>query len=241
MRNLEGSRMKIVESARTARGLYTLLEAATYARIHPQTLGNWIYGTLSCDPLRPAMIPKDEGGKFLTFVEFVEALAIRNLRRTYNVPFQRIREAINEARTKYGVEYPFARQDHKIFRVGKDLHIVLSGEEHPVGLSGKDRAQESLRPCLEPFMRDVEWNPQKMASAYIAYRYPVQDKNIIIRMRPDMCFGSPLVEGTGHTAETLWRAALAEGSYQKAAEYYEVDCDSVVAACRYCDELQLAA
>ena len=233
--------MKLEETVRTASGLYTVAEAAVYARMHPVTLGTWLYGNTTHAPLRQAQISKEEGGKFLTFIEFVEALAIRNLRKNYGVSFQRIREAIVEAKNKYGVDYPFANKDHKTYRVGRDLHILLKGEQHPIQLTGKEKGQESIRPCLEPFMHDLEWDARNTAAAYIAYRYPVQDRSIIIKMRPNLCFGAPIVEGTGYTAETLWKAALAEGSEQKVAEYYEVDCDSVVAACRYCEELEMAA
>jgi len=234
------SDMKIEESIKTASGLYTVAEAATYARMHVQTLNNWLFGGTAHDPLRGSQIPKEEG-KFLTFIEFIEALAIRNLRANYNISFQKIRAAVNEAKTKYNVDYPFANRFHKTYLIGKDLHIILAGEENPIQLTGKEKGQESIRACLEQFMHDLEWNPNNVAAAYIAYRYPAKDRSVIIKMRPNQFFGAPIVEGTGYTAETLWKAALAEGSEQKAAEYYEVDTDSVVAACRYCEELTLAA
>ena len=60
-------------------------------------------------------------------------------------------------------------------------------------------------------------------------------------MDPRYCFGDPVVEGTGYRAETLWRAALAEGSESKAAEFYEVDKNAVIAACRYCGDLGTVA
>jgi uncharacterized protein (DUF433 family) len=91
-------------------------------------------------------------------------------------------------------------------------------------------------------MRDLEWdNETQRAAAYVAYRYPNPGPNITIRMRPNHYFGAPVVDRTGYTAETLWRAAVAEGSFAKVAEYYEVGETSVMAACRYCEELQLAA
>jgi len=232
--------MKIEDSVRTASGLYTVVEAAAYARMHVQTLNTWPHGGTARLPLRGSLIPKDEG-RYLTFVEFVEALAIPNLRVNYKVSLQRIRQAINEAKEKYQIEYPFANKFHKTFLIGSDLHIILAGEQNPVQLSGRERGQESLRACLEQFMHDLEWDSQNSAAAYVAYRYPAKDRNITIKMRPSLCFGAPVVDGTGYTAETLWKAALAEGSEQKAAGYYEVDEESVIAACRYCEELNLAA
>lgn len=233
--------MKIEESVRSASGLYTVSEAATYARMHVRTLSNWLYGGTSVDALRRTQIPRTEG-RFLTFIEFVEALAIRNLRANYGVSFQKIRQGVNEAKEKFGIECPFADRFHKTYLVGEDLHIILRGEENPIQLTGREKGQESLRVCLEQFMHDLEWDAKNVASAYIAYRYPIQDGNpIMIKMRPTLYFGAPIVEGRGHTAETLWRAALAEGSEPKVAEYYEVDVNAVIAACRYCEEIKQAA
>jgi uncharacterized protein (DUF433 family) len=232
--------MILEESVRTAAGLYTLKEAADYARMHHRTLAGWMYGGTSISQLRPPQIPLTEG-KYLTFVEFVEALAIRNLRVNYDVPFQKIRQAVNEAKEKYGVEYPFSNKTHKTFLIKPDLHIRLGGGDL-VQLSGKDRGQTSMKVCLEQFMHDLEWDATETANGYIAYRYPVQDQDpVIIKMRPGIYFGAPVVEGTGHTADTLWKAALAEGSMEKVAEYYEVNANSVIAACRYCEEIKQAA
>lgn len=232
--------MKIEETVSASSGLYTMAEAAMYARIHPKTLNNWLYGNKGRGALRQSIIPKDEG-KFLTFLEFVEALAIRNLRKNYNVPLQRIRDAIEHAKRAYNIDYPFANRDHQTFRIGNDLHIILKGEETLIQLSGKGKGQESMRPCLEQFMYDLEWDESAMACAYVAYRYSADKRNIKITMRPTQYFGTPIVEGTGYSALTLWEAALAEGSEKKVAEYYEIDTDSVIAACRYCEGLQMAA
>jgi uncharacterized protein (DUF433 family) len=102
--------------------------------------------------------------------------------------------------------------------------------------------QEGMTVCLQQYMHDFEWDAADSLKAYVAYRHPVNGQRIInVKMNPAICFGAPLVGDTGYTAETLWRAALAEGSEQKTAEYYEVEREAVVAACRYCEEIRLAA
>ena len=50
-----------------------------------------------------------------------------------------------------------------------------------------------------------------------------------------------MVKGTGYTAETLYRAAVQEGSTGRAAELYEVEVQAVDAAYRYWDRLRMAA
>jgi uncharacterized protein (DUF433 family) len=234
--------LKIEDAVKESRGLYTVVEVARYARMSVPRLNYWLYGDRAHSALHPPKILRTEG-KWLTFLEFVEVLAVRTLRNQYHFSFQKIRAAVKEARETYGVEYPFANKDHQTFIVGNDLHIQLMGAPSPVGLTGKDKKQQSLRPCIEPFMDFLEFDEKKTAMAFIAYRYPIPNEGatVNIRMDPRYCFGEPVVQGTGYSADTLWRAALAEGSMAKAAEYYEVTVHDVQAACNYCAEIGMGA
>lgn len=230
--------MTIIESVKQDAGLYTLAQAALFARMPLNTLNYWHYGTKAREPLRESRIPKQDG-KFVTFLEFIEAVAIRSLRQERSVPLPKIREAIKEAQERYGIQYPFAQQLHKTVIVGRDIHILLGEEAAMVGLSGKDKAQNSFKPFLEPYMENIKYNAEKMACEFVAYRYGDGEK--IIKMNPRISFGEPVVGKTGYTAETLWKAAIAEGSIDKACQYYEVDRESVIAACNFWAGLPLAA
>jgi uncharacterized protein (DUF433 family) len=234
--------MRIIETVRSSGGLYTIPEAAKYARMPTATLTYWLYGDRVHTALRRAQIDTDEG-RYLTFLEFAEALAIRDLRANHHVSLPKIRQAIDEAKTTYKIDYPFANKKHRTYLIGKDLHITVTDELDLVQISGKGRGQKQMRPCLEQFMRDLEFDEKDTASAYTAYRWTPRKgkKEIIIRMNPAYCFGEPVVVGTGYRARTLWKAAVAEGSEKKAAENYDVDVDSVIAASRYCVEIEKAA
>ena len=133
--------MTIVETVKLDAGLYTLSQAAMFARMPFNTLNYWHFGTKSRQPLRDSEIPKQEG-KFVTFLEFIEAVAIRSLRTERFIPLPKIREAIKEAQDKYGIKYPFAQQVHKTVIVGKDIHILLGEDATMIGLSGRDKAQK---------------------------------------------------------------------------------------------------
>jgi uncharacterized protein (DUF433 family) len=232
-RNEKITGMRLVETITSASGLYTLSEASRFAGVHPATLQYWNYGTTGRKPLRDAEIARDEG-KFLTFYEFVEALAIKSLRVDKHASLQKIRAAIQEASEKYGIKYPFAQQNHRTVLIGGDFHIFLEIDA-PTGLTGKDRAQKSFRPCLEPFMEALRFDEKKMACEYIAYRFGAGDK--VIKMNPKFCFGEPMVSNTGYTAETLYKAAVAEGDYDRAAKFYDVEREYIVAACSYWEGL----
>lgn len=230
--------MQLLDTARRGIGLYTLAEAAAYAKIPLNTLAYWHYGRGNTLPLRPTLIEKDEG-RFVTFQEFVEAIAIRSFRVNYGISLPKIREAVSEAKSRYSLDYPFSDKRHRTYAIGKDLHIILEGEDAPIQLTGAHKRQISMRPCLEQFMRDLEFDTNNLAFRYIAYRYAHDSGLISITMTPNICLGAPLVGKTGYTAETLWRAAVAEGSENTAAELYGVREPEVMAACRYCEDIQI--
>ena len=210
-------------------GVYSVAEAARYARMPTATLNRWFFGTLSAAPMNRSGI-EDERNKRISFTDFVEALAIRSLRVDYGVPLQKIKEAIQNAREKHGIEHPFARKDHQTVLIDKDLHIFLKDlSDNPIGLTGKDLDQVSMKPCIEAYMKDLEYDADGMAHLYRAFAF----KNQEVVMNPQIRFGAPVLENSGYTAETLWRAAVAEGSIEKAAELYEVPIEAVEAAYRY--------
>lgn len=227
-----------LDAATKGSGVYTAAEAARYAKIPIATLNAWFFGTQKRQPLRRGAI-HDDGAKAVTFVEFVEALAIRALRIDHKISLQKIREAITTAKNEYGIDHPFAHKDHKTVLINQDLHIFLgSNEENPIGLTGKDRGQKSLKPCIEAYMMDLEFDENGLASIYTAYTH----NNTHVVLNPARQFGQPVVAENGYSAETLWRAAVTEGGFERAADIYEVTPEAVEAAYRYCNsELGMAA
>ncbi len=74
-------------------GLYTPAEAAHYARVPTALMVRWIHGNKQGDAVVTAELPNDIE-KTVTFVDFVQSLAIRAIRLHHRVPLQKIREAI---------------------------------------------------------------------------------------------------------------------------------------------------
>src|SRR5208337_5526414 len=95
-------------------GLYTLGEVAKYARIHPITVSRWFKGDNYCKKVFSL-----EDSKVITFLDFVQVLAVRNLRVHYRVKLQKIREAVDRASQEFGIDFPFARK-HTTFLFDKD-------------------------------------------------------------------------------------------------------------------------
>lgn len=221
-----------LQAATQGLGVYSVAEAARYARMPTATLSRCFFGTNVTEPMSRSGIT-DDGVKRISFTDFVEALAIRSLRADYGVPLPKIKEAIRNARDHYRIEHPFARQDHRTVLIGKDLHIFLKEDaENPVGLTGRDFGQKSMKPCIEAYMKDLDYDADGLAVLYRAFTFGDQE----IVLNPKVRFGAPIVTGVGYSAETLWRAAVTEGSIEKAAELYEVPVAAVEAAYRYWDQ-----
>lgn len=196
-------------------GLYTVQEAAWYARMHPATLHRWLKGNGVGD-----RVFQSEGDidRTINFLEFIQALAVRNLRIHYKVPLASIRNALNTAKEEFQIEYPFARR-HTTFLFGKNLWIRPDDETGSmVQISGKERGQTGMTSVIEPFMKDVSFDSAGLANRYTAF----QKNRCEIIMDPAVRFGEPLLQGCGYTPLALFEAAKAEGSVKNAASLYGV-------------------
>jgi uncharacterized protein (DUF433 family) len=218
------------------KGLYTPPEAAFYARIRTQTFNRWLYGNKSGD--RVITPERGEGAKAVSFLDFVQSLTIRsitNFASENRVPLQKLREAVEEARQRYGVEHPLAMQ-HKTFVFGNQIVIKAYEDDYRV-LTGHSKGNKLITPVVELHMRKLTFNSQGLAESYCAWG----DGDTKIVMDPHVRFGEPMFPGLGYTARTLWEAVPIEGGIEAVAEIYGVPSDAVMASCDYFDHLQGSA
>jgi hypothetical protein len=96
-------------------GIYTPAEAAFYARVSRRMMSRWVLG-IGGEPVIERQL-RDSAEKVVTFLDFVQTLAVREVRNRWGVPLQRIRQGVDEARQHYGIEFPLACR-HKIFLFG---------------------------------------------------------------------------------------------------------------------------
>jgi len=238
----EGKSMQLLESIENETGLYTIPEVALYARMPLSTLRYWTFGDNKAHgPLRRKVERID--GRFLTFLEFQEAIVVRYFRIELNIPLWKIREAIERAKKEYNIDYPFACKLHQIFWIGRDCHIFLPDERDPIQLTGKEGRQRSFRHIVAPYMKSFQFNKHNMPISYLAYQCKAKKTGQLVQiyMNPSFHFGEPIVGNTGYRAQTLWRANLAEGNIERTATHYGVSPDHIIAATRYCESLGMAA
>lgn len=223
--------VSLLDNISSTRGLYLPEEAAFYARIHPTTMKRWMDGGPSGERVFRS---EADGGeqKFATFLDFVQAMAIRSIRTSekVNISLQKIRAAVNYAEEK-GVKYPFARE-HMTFWDGRDIHIRIDGRDY-VQATGKNVDQASLQKIVEVYMLDLKFDSDGLANGFKAFSRNGCD----IHMSPDVRFGEPIVSSCGYTAQALWEAYDTEGGIKAAACAYGVQENEVECAIHYRDHL----
>jgi uncharacterized protein (DUF433 family) len=224
----------VVQSAITYNeGIYTPAEVALFAKLHPSTLCRWFYGN---NMGRPVMPHENAGEKVLTFLDLVQAIAVRTIRHEYRVPLPKIREAVERAQRHYKLTNIFARPHCTVLFSG-DIFIYPEGGVAPVQVSGKQPNQMGLKTVVELYQRDLSFDENGLAKLYSAFRYA----NAVVLMDPAVRFGEPYVEGCGYSARTLRDAVLSEGGVTEAAKAFGVSEEAVEVAYRYYDSLELAA
>ena len=211
-------------------GLYTLSEAAKYARMSPITLSRWFKGDGYCERVFSL-----EESKVINFLDFVQALAVRNLRLHYKVPLQKIRDAVDRAVKEFNITHPFAHK-HITYLFEKEIWIQPAGKEI-VQISGKQHHQAGFTTVIEGFYKDISFDPKTgFADKYRAYHRGSHE----IVMNPKMRFGEPILDDCGYTPEALFEAAKTEGSIESAAKIYGVSKEQVEICVEYFDYLEAA-
>ncbi len=223
---------KISTAIEKETGLYTLQEAAWYARLPQATLRAWF----SVNNGKKGVLAEGElieDGSFISFVDFIQTLAIRAIRVEKKIPLQRIRDAVKKAEDTYGLAYPFARK-HTTYLSGKDLFIQLEDMDDLIQVSGKNPDQVTSKKIIEFYLEEVSFDPETgLARLYKPYEN--------IKMDPSIGFGQPLVETCNVPAVVLWESVRNEESFEKVAELYGIEVEDVKTAFSYCDSLTPAA
>lgn len=226
-------------------GIFTPAEAAVYARVRTGVMNRWIFGDAIGESVLVAQLA-GHGEKVVTFLDFVQTLAVRVLRTRHKIPLERIRQAVMVAREQ-GIKYPFA-VEHTTYiygdpegttrrsgveeRLPSDIAIKIGGKI--IQASGHARRNLLIRPVAELYMKDLHFDPESgFADEYIAWK---RDEQRIV-MNPRRRFGEPIVERCGYTASTLWEAYEIEGGIEAAARAYGVENRDVELACEYYDHL----
>jgi len=211
-------------------GAYTLQEAALYGSLSSNKLSRWAWGMGVYPPVIEAQLRNE---KLISFYDLVQAMAIDKA-RAY-VPLPKIRQAIEYAKKKYGVQLPLAYK-HELWFFDNDLHIKFPNDT-VVQVSGKQKGQTAIELIVEPYKKDLTFDTAGFVQSYMPFTKFGRD----IVLDPKKQFGQPLVGDTGYRADVLDNAFVAEKSVDSVASIYGVDVRDVKVAVAYMDKIRNAA
>lgn len=206
-------------------GLYTVAEAAVYARVSTRMMTRWLFGTSDGQPvIEPEFGPAD---RVVSFLDLIQTLAIREIRLQRKVPLGKFRQAIKLAKESFGLDHPFARR-HCTYLLGNELVIQPAADEF-VEASGRHRGQR-LFTFVELYLTDLDFDPNGLANKYRLYRSTHRDP-VTVTMDPGVRFGEPLLP-SGYTAAAIWQAIGVEGGIKQTATAYGIPTEEVETAHR---------
>lgn len=227
------TRQPTIESATRPlfhKGIYTPQQAAHYARVTTQMMLRWIHGSEAGQSAVRAQLT-DDPDRFVTFLDLVQALAIRAIRHERKISLQLIREVVRRAESEYDLPYPFA-QRHTTYLFDDDI-VIRTPDDRLIQITGKYKHNQLIKPVVELYAEDLIYKIGPLPICYKAYSYKGQD----IILDPEVRFGAPCVMPCGFLVDDLLTAVSTEGTAEKAAAIYEIEKDVVIAAQRYDDWL----
>lgn len=210
--------MGLMTVAVLEREMFSEADAARHLQVAQSTLHYWLEGGVSRGKAyEPVIREAATGRRTVTWGEFVEAGLLRQYRKTHKVPMASLRAVIDQLRDRLGVPYPLA---HATPFVGPGRQLLekaqndadLDAEFCLVAIAS---GQLVLTSPADAFVTRVEWN-----DGIAAGWRPHADEKSPVRMRPDVRFGLPSIEGI--RSEVVWEHLEAGESVEEVAEAFDL-------------------
>jgi uncharacterized protein (DUF433 family) len=199
---------------------YGIREAASYMRLPPTTLRQWVTGSARVIPLAGSRPP------LLSFWNLVEAYVLAALRRRHRVPLQRVRKALRFVERELDTARPLIEQE--FLTDGLDLFVEYYGKL----VNASQAGQTEIRSLLEASLERVERDPKGLAERLFPWtREPGEPREVEID--PRRAFGKLVVAGTGIPTAIIAGRLRAGETLGHLAKDYNLKLDQVGAALRW--------
>lgn len=216
-----------------SRGVYTPDHAARLLGLRADMIVRWVYGTNVRDAAVVPEHPK-HAGDLITFVDLVQAMAIRDIRNQRRLSLQKIRMTVEAARRR-GVMFPFARR-HTTYVFSDDVVLRLN-DGRLMQVTGKYHDNDLMEPLVEEYLNDIGFDDHGLADRYT----PLEHGFRKVVLTPHLNYGAPTVVPCGYSVATLVDAFCGEGDIDAAASVCNVNPNDVTIALEYEERLKPAA
>jgi len=162
--------------------LYSCTEVGRYARIQTATLRLWLKTDgIITPPTRDGLAP-------LSFINLVESHVLLALRRTHQVPMQRIRRAVEWLQDHYNTSHPLAELD--LETDGRDLFTRELG----LPINASKGGQSAFAEILSLYLKRIDRDKSNIPIRFYPFPYDASPKMIV--MDPSVAYGRPVIKGT---------------------------------------------
>ena len=178
------------------RGVYSMAEAAAYARLPYPTVYSWFNPDAKSgrEPLFQSDLPDIDGGMALSFLDLVDVLVAGHL-RTKKLPLQRIRVWYRALQEQWKLSHPFCHQRLRLDTGTRELFLELEAAEGLSDFAEVLSGQQYAKHVIEPFLSHIDYE-EELARAWRIHRGIVID--------PAVSFGKPAIEGRGITTHVVY-------------------------------------
>jgi uncharacterized protein (DUF433 family) len=219
---------------------YFVPEAAQYLRMSEATLASWVsgrsYDVAAGKKWWQGLIQRpDRDDARMSFQNLIEAYVLSSLRKQYRVKMPAVREALEFAGKKLGIERLLLSDQLRVTTGNVFLEHV--GKLINVGLGG----QEAMPEILAKYLDRIEWSGGFGSRLYPITRNDPADSPREVFIDPSIAFGRPVLRHGAIRTATINDRFQAGESFEVLSNDYGLAISEVEEALRYERALPLAA
>ena len=205
--------------------MYSFKEVARLSGVSQGTVRNWLlgYSTLQGE-VKPLLKGHPIDEKSCSFLHLIEIIVAAKFRKSEHKSFSKVRQAYDNARTLFNLDYPFASME--LEAIGG--HIVHIMRTPGIGLQALDEpAQYTLPDLVQEVIAQLDYENELAARWYPA------GKNIPIIVDPRISAGLPVIKGRGITVEAIKKRFQARQTMEFIEKDFDLDHYIVEEAIRF--------
>ena len=211
---------------------YSFREVAVSVGVPTSTLRAWCVGQANFKPV--LSLPSDWSDYHaLSFFNLIEANVVAELRREHKVPMARVRSALEFLAENVPVPHPLVEKE-LLVTPNQRVYIVHEGRRIDISAGG----QWPLDAVVRSLLRRVHRGRQGIVLFFPRVAPPrrvaiPEDEYAPVAVDPEVCFGRPVVAGTGVPTDVIADRYLGGDSIEKMAEDYDLSEEHIEAALRF--------
>lgn len=217
---------------------YTLAETGLYLRLPVSTIRSWAFGQeyrTAAGVRRPAGLFRmaQSAPPTLSFWNLVEVYLLASIRRSHNVPMQKVRPALRYLERELDLERPLLQK--QLLTDGVNLFVEHLSSLINISKDGQVVLQETMVGSLKRIERDPKGFPMSMSPWRRDYREARE-----VEIDPHRAFGRLVIAGTGIPTEIIAERFEAGESIGALAKDYRLRSEQIEVALRWQQNLHAA-